>query len=423
MRPIRGWGERRGEWRGAAGPMSGPDPIPAREAVASSALWALRLLVLAGAAYLLARLLALLDIATIPLIIALLLTAVLAPVRDLLQRLGLPRLPATLLAFVLALVVLAGFVTLIAFQVSSSAARLTADATQTLNDVKATLAHGLFGLGSVQFSQLQSKVTGWLNQHRTALVSTAYAGINVTLRLLVGGVLTALLTLLLLWDGDRLWRSLSGAAGPRWSAKLHDAGNAAWHTLSGYVRGTLVIATFHGVVIGTTLLLLGVPLAAVLALAVFVGSFVPIVGALVAGGGAVLVTLATKGLVDAAIVLAVLVAASQVEAHVLQPVVMRRFVRLHPIVTVLAITAFGVVWGVAGALIAVPLCAIVARATPVLLGRARVDESGLLRPVSAQDGPEDGPSAEQQRAAPSAEQQPAAPSAEQQPAAARDANP
>ncbi len=379
-----------GAWRG--GEMTDPAPLPrgriaVKDAVATSSWWAVRLIVLAAGAYLVARLLALLSVVTVPLIMALLLTALLAPVRDLIERAGLHRLPASVLTVLVALAVLGGLLTLMGMQVSSGAGRLVNDAQSTLNDVQRTFSHGFFGLGSVQFSSVQDRITSWLDQHRNQLISAAYAGVNITVRVVVGTVLAALLTVLLLWDGDRLWGSVSNGAGARWSAKLDGAGRAAWRSLSGYVHGTLVIATFHGIVIGTTLVLLGVPLAGVLALAVFVGSFVPIVGALVAGGAAVLVTLATRGLVDAGVVLAVLIAANQVEAHVLQPVVMRRFVRLHPAVTVVAITAFGEVWGVVGALIAVPVCSVAARATPVLLGSTEVDDRGETHPAGpAADG-------------------------------------
>jgi predicted PurR-regulated permease PerM len=344
----------------------------------TTAAWAWRLLVLALVAYLVARLLALLSVVTVPLILALLVTALLTPVRDFLQRAGLHRVPASWATFLLAVVALGGMLTFAVYQADRNAGRLLDESSATLDKIGNLLSELPLGLGSQPLAALQARFGDWVTAHRSELVSTLYTGANVTLHLLVSLLIAAVLTFLLLYDGDRIWDRISGFSGPRWSRRLHDAGTAAWETLSGYVHATLLIATFHGVVIGTTLAVLHVPLAVVLAVFVFVGSFVPIAGALVAGGLAVLVALATGGLVDGGIVLGMLLLANQVESHLLQPLLMRRFVHVHPIVTVIGIAALASVWGIPGALVAVPTAAVVHRVWPVLTGP---DPVGIPEPV------------------------------------------
>ncbi len=361
-------------------------PASIREAVQWCTWWAVRLLVLALAGYLLARLVVLLSVVTVPLIGAALGTALLTPVRRLVERTGMPRLPASLITVFAALAVLGGILTVVTVRATASVSQIVSSTRQTMSGLSGMLHHGVLGFGSVQLATLQQRATDWLDQRSGDLVGTAFSGINLTLRAIVGLVLTWLLTFLLVWDGERLWASMVGHGTATWSRRLDQAGQTAWRSVSGYVRGTLAIATFHGIVVGTALAVLGVPLAGPLAVAVFFGSFVPIVGALVAGGAAVLVTLATHGLVQAGIILALLLAANQTEAHVLQPLVMRRFVHLHPIVTVLSIAAFGAVGGVVGALIAVPLCSVVGRVVPVLLGRVEVGADGEPQPPAPADG-------------------------------------
>jgi predicted PurR-regulated permease PerM len=149
---------------------------------------------------------------------------------------------------------------------------------------------------------------------------------------------------------------------------VDQAGRAAWTTTTGYVRGTAVIATIHGSVIGLALYLLGVPLAVPLAVLVFLGSFIPFIGALVGGGLAVLVTFGTQGWLIALVLLGILLVESQLEVHLLQPLIVGRYVRLHPLAIGIAFAVGTVLAGILGAIIAVPIAAIVHQAWPALRG-------------------------------------------------------
>jgi predicted PurR-regulated permease PerM len=147
------------------------------------------------------------------------------------------------------------------------------------------------------------------------------------------------------------------------------AGRAAWLAVVYYMRGTVAVAAIHAIVIGIVLWIMGAPLALPLAVLVFLAAFVPLVGLLVAGALAILVTLAAKGWVDAVVLLGILVLEDQLEAHLLQPQVVGRVIRLHPLAVILAIAVGSVLAGIPGAVVAVPIVAVITRALPALRRR------------------------------------------------------
>jgi predicted PurR-regulated permease PerM len=141
---------------------------------------------------------------------------------------------------------------------------------------------------------------------------------------------------------------------------------AAWDALEHYVRGTTVVAAIHAVSIGLALWILGVPLLVPLIILVFLAAFVPLVGILVVGALAILVTLGTRGWLAAVILLAVFLLENQIESHLLQPLVVGRIVRLHPLAIILVLAVGGIVAGIAGAIVAVPAAAAISHAWPYL---------------------------------------------------------
>jgi predicted PurR-regulated permease PerM len=159
---------------------------------------------------------------------------------------------------------------------------------------------------------------------------------------------------------------------------VRDAGRAGFHSLIGYVRATFLVALVDAIGIGTGLAIMGIPLALPLASLVFLGAFIPLVGAVIAGGLAVIVALIAKGWVFALITLGVIIAVQQLEAHVLQPLVMGRAVSVHPLAVVLAIAGGAVLAGIVGALLAVPTVALVNSAVRVLLANDPDAEEAML---------------------------------------------
>ena len=191
-----------------------------------------------------------------------------------------------------------------------------------------------------------------------------------------GLVLMLFVTFFLIKDGERIWAWLLGAMRTQTARRMDRAGHAAWLAVVYYMRGTIAVAAIHATVVGVALSVMGVPLALPLAVLVFLAAFVPLVGLLVAGTLAILVTLAAKGWVDAVILLGILVVEDQLEAHLLQPQVVGRVIRLHPLAVILSLATGAVLAGIAGAVVAVPVVAVITRALPEL----RRHEPGDLGP-------------------------------------------
>ncbi|MET0521992.1 MAG: AI-2E family transporter, partial [Jiangellaceae bacterium] len=187
---------------------------------------------------------------------------------------------------------------------------------------------------------------------------------------IVTGALLVLFTLIFFLHGGRnIWQFVTKAFPPHVQERVREAGRAGFGSLIGYVRATFLVALVDAVGIGTGLAIMGVPLALPLASIVFLGAFIPLVGAVIAGFLAVVVALLAKGFIYALITLGLVIAVQQLEGHVLQPLVMGRAVSIHPLGVVLAIAAGGVLAGIIGALLAVPTVAFLNSAVRVLLAR------------------------------------------------------
>ena len=176
--------------------------------------------------------------------------------------------------------------------------------------------------------------------------------------MLTGALLTLFVLIFFLYDGERIWRFVIRVVPADVRDNVDLAGRRGFASLVSYVRATVIVAVVDAVGIGVGLLIIGIPLAVPLATLVFLGAIIPIIGAVVAGSVSVLVALVTNGFIAALVVLAIIIGVMQLESHVLQPLLLGRAVRLHPIAVVLAIAAGVVVGGIAGALIAVPLLAV-----------------------------------------------------------------
>jgi len=330
--------------------------------------WAWRTLLVAFALYVVLRVLGRFHLVVLPFIGAMFITALLLPfVRWLTDR-GLRRGVATALVMVGGLAVLGLIGWYITDQATSQYNNLADQLSGSLHRVRNALVNGPFHVQAKSVDNLQNTVTKWLNSHRSSIASGVVTGISVLSEALVGLVLALFSTFFLLYDGRRIWRFCAHLLPRSGRARADLAAVSAWERISGYVRGTFLVACFHGIVIGVSLAAMGVPLVAPLALLVFLGSFIPIVGVVIFGGLAVLVTFGTKGLVLALVLLGILLVANQIESHVLQPFLVGRYVHLHPLAVALAITAGSVLGGIVGAILAVP---VVSAADAVIRSLAR----------------------------------------------------
>lgn len=328
----------------------------------TGAAWGWRLILLGFALYLLARIASMLYLVVVPCTAALLLTALLQPLASRLRRAGFGSLAATWTALLLAIVVLAGVGVVVTERVQAEYPALVPQVRNTSVQLQSWLAGPPFHLHTTNVEGVIDNLVKYLGQHRSLVEGTVVTGGRIVAEVLGGLVLMLFVTFFLIKDGESIWRWLtSGFHGER-RVRVNLAGHAAWQAAVHYIRGTVMVAGIHAVVMGVVLSIMNAPLVAPLALLMFIAAFVPLVGALVAGSLAILVVLAAKGWIMALVVLAVLIVMSQLEGHLLQPQVVGKMVRLHPLAVILVLASGGVIAGIYGAIIAVPITAAVTRA-------------------------------------------------------------
>ncbi|GAA0408764.1 AI-2E family transporter [Micromonospora gifhornensis] len=321
--------------------------------VRTAVVWSACLVVIAAGLYLLARITLLVTPLAIALAATFFLAALLDPVQLALRRLRLPASLAALLTVLLLLGILGGLGVLVW--------NLTANQFSELGD---ELQQGLGRTRDLITSTLpvtDQQLDGLLDQLRKAATEQEVdpvASARTVTEVFGSALLALVLLFFLLKDGRAMWHwTLRRMTGPNRDVAA-EAGRVGWRTLGSYTRGTMLIAAIDAIGIGLALVLLGVPLAFPLALITFIGGFVPIIGATVAGAVAVLVALAANGPTTALLTLAAVIAVQQIEGNLLEPLVMKRQVRLHPVVILLAVTAGTLIAGIAGAFVAVPIAAV-----------------------------------------------------------------
>jgi predicted PurR-regulated permease PerM len=336
-----------------------------------AAAWAWRLLVLGLLGLAVIWIVGRLRIVLVPLAIALLLSALLAPAVGWLLRARFPRSLATGVVLVAGLAAVAGTLTLVVNQFINGVPDLTKEASEGIRRIQDWLRDGPLHLSDRQLNQAIAAGQQWVDDNTETLTSGAVSTAATLFEVLTGTLLVLFATFFFLRDGARIWRFLvrifpSGARAP-----LAYAGEAAWGTLAAYVRATVLVAFIDAVGIGLALVILRVPLAFPLAALVFLGAFIPIIGATLSGTVAVLVALVGNGPVTALLLLAAVIAVQQLEGHVLQPLIMGRAVAIHPLAVIVAITAGVVLAGIIGALVAVPIVAVLNTGVRRLIGHRR----------------------------------------------------
>ncbi len=284
-------------------------------------------------------------VVVVPVLVALLLTAVLEPA---VGRVGRgPDWLAPLAAVLLLLALTVGVVVGIATRIGDQLPQLRDDLQSAVADVEDRLSVKVPAIPGSDGSGGGGGLSG----------GPAAEVLRLGVELLFGLFLTLALTFLFLKDGRSLWRWFLDKLGDRARADVDASGRAAWGTLGAYVRGLTVVAAFDALGIAVGLLALGVPLVLTLATLQFVASYVPTIGAFAAGGAAVLVAFAEGGLTTGALVVALVVVVQQVGNNVIEPWVLGRRIPLHPSMVLIAVSVGAALWGVPGALLFVPLAA------------------------------------------------------------------
>jgi predicted PurR-regulated permease PerM len=331
-----------------------------------SAGWAWRLLLLAALLWVAGKVASLLYLVIVPFAAAILLTALLQPLEARLRRSGLGALSATWCTLLLAFALIGGAVWLVTTRVEAEYPTLVSQVGRTSTQIQSWLASSPFHIRTGNLAKISDNLVNYLSQHRSTVEGAALTGGRIAVELLAGIVLCFFISFFLIKDGSRIWSWLIGGLSQEQGRRASLAGGAAWHAVVYYVRGTVVVAAIHAIVMGITLTVIGSPLVAPLALFMFVAAFVPLAGVLIAGTVAIVIVLASKGLIAALIVLAVMIVMNQLEGHLLQPQVVGKMVRLHPLAVILVLAVAGVVAGIAGAVVAVPITAALTSAARAL---------------------------------------------------------
>lgn len=287
-----------------------------------------------------------LTVALLPILVALLLAGVLEPVVDRAEDRGWRSWVAPLLAVLALLVLLVALIGGVGVRLNDQLPALRQDLRSAATDIEQQFGLELPAIGSSDSSDSSS-----------SLVPAATELLRLGTEVLFGLFLTLALTFLFLKDGASMWRWLVTKLRGRVREDVDAAGRAAWGTVGAYVRGLSIVAAFDAIGVGVGLLVLGVPLVVTLAVLQFVASYVPTIGAFVAGGVAVAVAYSSGGITTAALTALLVVVVQQLGNNVIEPYVMGREVPLHPAVVLIAVTVGAALWGIAGALLLVPLSA------------------------------------------------------------------
>jgi predicted PurR-regulated permease PerM len=362
-----------------------PEPIPTGPSNFSraqvpwgldlAAAWAWRIIIIAAAGYVILWLLAFFAVITLPLIIALLITALAAPVVRAMKEIGIPQGLSAGLVVVGGIAMVVGLLSFVGNQVANGATDLADQVVDGLGEIRTWLQNG-----PLQASD--SQIENWIERAQKSITETSKDGEILTQlgevstavgHILAGFFIVLFSTYFFLADGHRIWAWVVRLFPRAARERVDSSGRIAWISLTQFVRATVIVALVDAVGIMIVAAILGLPLILPIGVLVFLGAFVPMVGATIAGVVAVLVALVAQGPLAALLMLAGVILVQQIEGHVLQPFLMGRFVSLHPLGVIVAIGCGVLVAGIAGALIAVPLAAV---ANAVVQHLARYAEPG-----------------------------------------------
>ncbi|HZG89750.1 MAG TPA: AI-2E family transporter [Pseudonocardia sp.] len=371
------------------------DPDPVRSAVplglriGAAVGW--RLLVVVAALLVVAVVVAELAEVIVPVAIALLLSALLTPAVRVLDERGVPRGLATALVLVGGLALLGGVLAFVVVTFVRGVPDLGAQLGASIDSVVTWLTTGPLQLSEQQLREVQDQFLAALDANQATLTAGALSTATTLGKVATEIALVVFTLVFFLHGGTSIWQFLLGAVPGRIRPRIDVAGRRGLAALVAYVRATAVVAVVDAVAIGIGLALLGVPLAVPLAALVFLGAFVPIIGAVVAGSVAVLIALVAQGPIQALVVLGIIIAVMQLEGHVLAPLLLGRAVKLHPLAVVLAISTGLLLGGIAGALLSVPLLAVLNSGIRSLRSPAdeHVDPEEVRTSEPEETGPDD----------------------------------
>jgi predicted PurR-regulated permease PerM len=380
-----------------------PDPLPIESGPSNVAraqvpygvdlvaAWAWRFLVIAAAGYLVFRVIGFFAVISLPLAVALLLAALVAPLVRLLAR-GLPGKLAAAVVVVGGLLLVGLLLTFVGQQVATGATDLAESVVEGIGRIREWLETGPLKVSDSQLDGYLGEVQRTITEStREGGVLTRIGEVGTALGHAVAGFFIVLFaTYFFIADGDRIWAWMVRLAPRAARAKVDSSGRVAWRSLTQFVRATVIVAAVDALGVMVVAAVLGVPFVLAIGVLVFLGAFVPMIGATLAGTVAVLVALVDQGPLTALLMLAGVIAVQQIEGHVLQPFLMGRFVSVHPLGVIVAIGCGVLVAGIAGALVAVPFASAVNAVGQHLAREGQVGEDPVPAPDrEPDDRPED----------------------------------
>ncbi len=331
-------------------------PIP--QGVRSASEWSWRLLAIAAAAGVVIYLVGVFSEIVIPLLIAILISALISPFVRLLVGWNWPRWLAILVSLLVLALIVGGLVALVVWQVRLGLPTLEHESVAAYNRARDALRQPPFSISDTQFAGYVKSAGALIQKDSGAILGGALRVGSTATHLLASALITLFATIFMLIDGRGIWNWIVHIFPRSAEPGLTRAGAAGWSTLTSFVRVQILVAVVNGVGIGLVAALLGLPLAIPIAVVVLLASFIPVIGAIISGILAVLIALIFAGPVQAVIMLGGVLGVHLLEAHVLQPLLVGGAVRVHPLAVVVAVTAGTGLAGVPGALFAVPLVAV-----------------------------------------------------------------
>ena len=326
--------------------------------VAAGYAW--RFLVVVAAAFVAMQVIAELRLVILPVIAALFVTALLAPLAMRLRNRGWHPILATWVVMLATIALFVGLVMALAPSVADELDELGSRVQEGFDRVLVYLAQSPLDLSEAEVDRYIDQAIEQLQQNRDRITSGLLTGATKIAEFVTGFFLALVLIFFFVKDGPAMFEWFESQFPARNRRHVRAIGERVWASIGGYLRGIAITALVDATLIGIVLVVVGVPLVIPLIVLTFIGAFFPLVGAVFAGAIASLVALVTEGVGDAAIVAAATLVIQQVEGDVLQPVVMGRAVRLHPVVILLALAAGAILAGVIGAFLAVPIAAVAA---------------------------------------------------------------
>ena len=321
--------------------------------------WAWRIIMIVGAGWILWNGLAPVSLLVISLLVALLLAALLSPAVMLMRKKGIRAGGAAAIAVIGMILVLAGIISLTGQQLVRGFVSMADKATQGYQQLIGWLKDLGYEFGADQLNQLLDQVESAVTNNPSSVLHGVSQVGSTAAEVATGTLLTLFTLIFFLMEGERIWLFVTRLFPKDARAAVNGAGRAGWKSLGAYVRVQILVAAIDAIGIGTGAAILGVPLVIPLCVLLFLGSFVPVLGALVSGAVAVLLALVALGPVQALIMLGIVLLVQQIESHLLQPLIMGKAVSLHPLAVIFSVAGGSMIFGALGALFAVPTLAVV----------------------------------------------------------------